>query len=301
MLETTENKIPTWSSELIKQLLAYSSILAALSYLLGRAYYQGYFEALGVDISFIQLSWIEYLESGWLFLLATGMLWIIILEYVLFALIILNFIIPLLEDWARAYRKLLGFVVMLIGVAPVIYINRSAIWDFLLTRSFFTWIMFAVFIVLILVLRKSIGKFFSSWKEALYANPKYVERLDRYFLINDRLLLQIGALLIFIITFYLISLGANNFGKGAGVLFLNKQAKAIELVSSMPIVSSTASATTDVYVQDDLRLLAFNNGYYFLSKLDKNCRPQEVFVVDESNIVSIRMTQPSSSQICFNP
>ncbi|MDP1714348.1 MAG: hypothetical protein Q8L41_06330 [Anaerolineales bacterium] len=70
----------SWFLDILKQLLAYSSALAALSYLFGRSYFQGYFETLGIDISFIRLSLFDYLESGWLFLWATGLLLVIIVQ-----------------------------------------------------------------------------------------------------------------------------------------------------------------------------------------------------------------------------
>jgi len=301
MVDLIDVKHPSWLTELLKQLLAYSGVLASVSYLFGRAYYQGYFDTLGIDISFIHLSWIEYLESGWIYLWATGVLWVIVFEYGLFGLIIFTFVAPLFDEWASKHKRLLGAFLLLTFIVVVIYTNRLAVLKFLQARSPLQWVLFLVLIGLVLRFKKSITKLLSSWYEILRSNPKYFDRIDKYALVSDRLLLQIIILLIFIVTVYFVSLGADNFGKFSGTLYLNQKAKNVELVSSIPIISNAVKNLDNVYVQDDLRFLFFNDGHYFLSKLDGKCKLQEVFVMDQSNVESIKLTQLLPTQICSKP
>jgi hypothetical protein len=301
MSNVAETEHSTWLSDLIRQLVAYSSIFGAMSYFFGRSYFKGYFDALGIDISFIDLPVYEYLEKGWLFLWRSGLILIMTFAYVLFALIIYNLFVSIFNEWVKKHKKAYLISIFMIATVILILINLTAPLNFFRSLTSLGRLglvaTIMILILLIFLFRKSIKKKFSAWIDLINSDAHRLKKVDSLLQTSDKVFLQFILLLVFLFIFYSSSVNAQDLGHDAGVLYLNTKADIVELTTSAGIfqpTSSTASASPST----NLRFLYFNNGHYFLSKVDSECKPQEIWIVDESNVISIRMMEPSSNIIC---
>lgn len=281
----------SWLLEIAKQLFTYSSILAALGYLFGRSYFSGYFNVLGINVSFIQLPFFDYLEIGWLYLWATGLFWGLFASYCIAALIVYSLFVPMLDVLVEKNRKLfIGLAVMILLISFVLLLWNGVV-AFIQSLNLVGWIIIGLLVLLAFIFRRKIGIGFSAWGRLLSSKPEYMQRIDDLFEMNNRLVPLILLFLIFLEAFYFFAKQAEDAGGKKAEAYLNKEASVVELVTSNPDLWANASI-------GELIFLYFNNNYYFFSTLDSSCKPEEVFVVNEKSIISMSMRSRPLATTC---
>jgi hypothetical protein len=282
----------SWLLEILKQLLAYSSALAALSYLFGRSFFNGYFRTIGINVSFIKLSLFDYLEAGWLYLWATGILLVIFISYSLLALTVYYLIVPLFEEFSRKYKKIFISLMIIAWLSLVIYLIKDAALKFLQNLSLVSWVVFCFLILLIFVFRKMILRGFSAWGRLLRSKPDYIEKMDRLIETNSKMFLQLVLLLTLLATFYYSAMKADEAGSKKALDYLGKEASLVEIIGSDSALLSETSKT-------DLRFLYFNDGRYFFSTFDNFCKPKEVLIISEKDVLRVKMIAPLPEMTCL--
>jgi len=301
MPNNTQTEHNSWLSNLLGQILAYSSILLALSYLFGRSFFKGYFDALGIDMSFIDLSVYEYLEKGWLFLWRSGLILTVMSTYILFALIIYNLIVPIFNKWVKQHKKAYFISVLIMATGFLALINLKVLSSLLKSLTPITWLILIVItllmIGLLVLFRKSIKNRFFEWIELLKSDSQQLEKVDNLFQTSEKVFLQFLFFIVFLFIFYSSSSNAKELGYKEGISYLKTSADIVELTSSS-VIPQLISSAYKVPSSTDLRFLYFNNGHYFISKFGSNCKPEEQWVIDESNVESVRMIEPTVNLIC---
>jgi hypothetical protein len=290
----------------VQQLVVYSGILTALAYLFGRSYYKGYFGELGIDTSFIQMSIFDIVEQGWGFLWSVGLAILLFIVYAFLFLAVYNLFEPLIDKFAKNHKKPILISLLFIFVAWIIFLNRDALLAFIYGLSLTVKIVLAVSICLLILAlflsRKRIRKMFSEWVSELRANPMLLDKVDKFFEISTDTIFQAGLAIILLFFVLLYSIQAEKSGSTAGSLYLKEKVSFVEMVTSVQITSNSC-AVADVFVQNDWQFLYFNNGHYFLAKLDSNSKPQDSLVVDGANVISMRTLHTTPTVICppINP
>lgn len=126
-------------------------------------------------------------------------------------------------------------------------------------------------------------------------------------------IMKILAIVIIFVIPLLITLGfqqmATEVGTEVGRKIVTEEGLKLDLVSDTPlhlgssktVLTTTISDTESLFYYQDLRLLTFNNGRYFVfNRLDSaTCQPESVYVVDEDQLVQVRIeTAPALLPEC---
>lgn len=294
--------LKSWLTEILKQILALTGILAALAYWLGYAYARGFYKALNIDIGMLQLQWSDYLTFGWLYLFGGGLILVVIISLGVTMLTYYYFFAPLFDEFFEKHKIATGRLSILVCIAVLIFILRNqllAFWRSLANPWLTLIIVFALLVFLSYRFRDSIRKMMILWFEKL-RSPQYGDRLDILFIYGRNLTALIVVLYLFLALMLLLRTQAENSGVAAGYLHLTTEATQAELISPLPLVSSSAK-NLDIYTTKNLIFLFYNAGHYYLStELDSsnNCKPRDVIVINEKDLIGFRKI-PTSQKICI--
>lgn len=95
-------------------------------------------------------------------------------------------------------------------------------------------------------------------------------------------------------------------GKRASNRLLTYDAMKIKILSSEPIfydttiISSTSHfSDTSIYIYEGLHLITYNSEKYFLfQKLDENCQPEQVYVIEDAELLHVEYTRNTTQRPC---
>lgn len=125
----------------------------------------------------------------------------------------------------------------------------------------------------------------------------------RFSLANNLFLYFSYILLGFSIIFAMIT-NSSGLGKRAANKLLTQEAMNVKILSSEPIfhnttiISSTSYFSgTAVYSYESLYLITYNSEKYFLfQKLDENCQPEQVYVIEDAELLHVEYTQNTTQR-----
>jgi hypothetical protein len=291
-----------WFAEILKQVLAFASVLSALAYWLGYIYAEGFYNALNIDVTMLQLQWSDYLAFGWIFLGGGGLLLGMIVSIGVSVLIYYYFLAPLFDDLLKKYKVLLGRLLALGYIIYMVFETRYhllAFWQNLSTPWRIVLIVaFVLVIFLSYLFRNPIQRMMIRWVEKL-RSPEYGNRLDTLFLFSRNLVVLIVALGLFLAFMVFLGSQAERVGEEIGFQYLSNKTTQAEIVSSLPLMPGSVESD-GVFTKKDLVFLFYNAGHYYLSsELDPadNCKPQDVIVVNEKDLIGFRKIS-SPNRIC---
>lgn len=97
---------------------------------------------------------------------------------------------------------------------------------------------------------------------------------------------------VFVMLLLLLRLVIQDVGSAAGRRMVTERAPQVRLIVSRPVIAShdvvvTGSSGESLYTYENLRLLTYNNGKYFLySTVGEDCKPEQVYIIREESIMS---------------
>ena len=278
-------QLQTWTSiakEWFPLVGSFATVLIPVAWLMGRSYMIGYYQALGIPLVQLNLSLSDYLEAGW-FPLVMSLVFSILLSASLIAYGWI--IIPLYRDALLNPSR--GERWMAIGILTI---GLGLYWWFYTSHSW-TSLGFVSVVVLLAMLAPTLFHWVT-WLQQT--------KLVRVLTITARVLIVLIPPVLFLMLAVYLSFSS---GKNAGRAVFSRTMFQMRLTTDQPLMLDTSAiattgisgtttiSDTGILLYDDLYLLTFNDGRYFLFKtVTEACLPEKVYVVKEDQVRNVDYT-----------
>jgi hypothetical protein len=293
----------------IRELLTFAGLITALFYLFGRYYADGYFSALRIDPSLIQLSVADYLISGWQFLWASSVYAGFAIAVVAVLAAAYYLVTPVLEKWLPLWLQIILLTLLELVIVGLSLRDLLAVGMRWLLSDKLHWLGVlvgaAVIAAALYFMRFLMSRLLLSFLEAWRSESAKREREARQ---AWRVASYTWYLTLFLFIFgpWVLAWAQHAHSKGwnDGITYLQSSSPQVELTSTLPLnlegaTDGARKPDASTYAVVGLRLLRYHNGRYFLyANLDPiTCQPLQVFVVEEEKLLSVK-TLPGTTVPC---
>lgn len=269
---------PDLAKEWIAIVGSFITVLVPITWLMGRSYLIGYYTALRIPIFQLTLSVSDYVEVGWLFLWLSLVLSVMVTT---FGLVYVRGIIPAYRDslFRSSAQERWATIILLM-------VLFTGMWWFF-GRPISGWTVSLILLGLILL--GTLAPWLPRWfRGVLQTTPV------------QGIIMAIRILAILVPPVLLVMVGASfaqYVGKTAGYTVFSKTMWQVRLSAEKPLlldvlaVATPGTSGNEVFVYDQLYLLTFNAGRYFLFQtVNAECQPEKVYVVQEAQLRTVDYT-----------
>ncbi len=116
---------------------------------------------------------------------------------------------------------------------------------------------------------------------------------------------SLWGMFVVLIIMYSASKVAYPLGNNLGKANIAGKGTQVELILTFPLDKNTQAQilsnnkTNSYYIYQDLKLLTYNNGkYYLFRELDpQTCKPRDVYIIDEANLIQVTLKPGNMSDV----